>query len=94
MTGKLGSDRLTNPNTNYYECFYYRSMVQAWYECEDCEYACHHKCLASIVRDCAHVVASERGSFEYEICPELGLSSQQYLCAECKSPLPISKCCC
>ncbi|CAH1102467.1 unnamed protein product [Psylliodes chrysocephalus] len=66
------------------------SMVQAWYECEDCEYACHHKCLASIVRDCAHVVASERGSFEYEICPELGLSSQQYLCAECKSPLPIT----
>ncbi|CAG9833378.1 unnamed protein product [Diabrotica balteata] len=66
------------------------SVVQAWYECEDCEYACHHKCLASIVRECAHVIASEKGCFDYDICPELGLSAQRYLCAECKSPLPVT----
>ncbi|XP_063920619.1 differentially expressed in FDCP 8 homolog isoform X2 [Zophobas morio] len=65
------------------------SVVQAWYECEDCGYSCHHKCISQIIRECAHVVASERGSYELEICPEEGLSAQKYLCAECRSPLPI-----
>jgi hypothetical protein len=67
------------------------SVVQAWYECEDCGYACHHKCLSQIIRECAHVVASERGGYELEICPEEGLSAQKYLCAECGSPLPLNK---
>ncbi|RZC39574.1 differentially expressed in FDCP 8 -like, partial [Asbolus verrucosus] len=67
-----------------------QSVVQAWYECEDCGYSCHHKCISQILRECAHVVASERGGYELEICPEEGLSAQRYLCAECKSPLPLS----
>ncbi|XP_015833342.1 differentially expressed in FDCP 8 homolog isoform X2 [Tribolium castaneum] len=66
------------------------SLVQAWYECEDCGYACHYKCISQIIRECAHVVASERGGYELEICPEEGLSAQKYLCAECQSPLPIT----
>ncbi|KAJ8927940.1 hypothetical protein NQ314_019571 [Rhamnusium bicolor] len=66
-------------------------VVQAWYECDDCSYCCHHKCIASIIRECAHVVASERGNYELEICPEIGLSSQKYLCAECKIPMPINR---
>ncbi|KRT83795.1 C1 domain containing protein, partial [Oryctes borbonicus] len=66
------------------------NVVQAWYECEDCEYCCHHKCISSIVRECAHVVASEKGCYELDICPEVGLSMQRYLCAECKTPLSIS----
>ncbi|KAJ8977792.1 hypothetical protein NQ317_014698 [Molorchus minor] len=56
------------------------SVVQAWYECEDCGYCCYHKCMASIIRECAHVVASEKGCYELEICPEVGLSAQRYLC--------------
>ncbi|GJQ79657.1 hypothetical protein Trydic_g5813 [Trypoxylus dichotomus] len=66
------------------------NVVQAWYECEDCEYCCHHKCISSIVRECAHVVASEKGCYELDICPEVGLSMQRYLCAECKTPLSIT----
>lgn len=70
---------------------FFRSVVQAWYQCEDCGYSCHHKCLASIIRECAHVIATEKGTYEFEICPEVGLSAQKYLCAECGTPLPISK---
>ncbi|KAF5279364.1 hypothetical protein FQA39_LY05474 [Lamprigera yunnana] len=65
------------------------SVVQAWYKCQDCGYSCHHKCMASIVRECAHVTISERGSYEIDICPEIGLSAQKYQCAECRAPLPI-----
>lgn len=68
-----------------------RNVVQAWYECEDCGYCCHHKCISSIIRECAHVVASEKGCYELNICPEEGLSRQRYLCAECKTSLSISK---
>ncbi|CAG9824818.1 unnamed protein product [Phaedon cochleariae] len=67
------------------------SVVQAWYQCEDCEYCCHYKCLGSIIRECAHVIATERGTFEYEICPEIGLSQQKFLCAECRALLPVNK---
>lgn len=65
-------------------------VIQAWYKCEDCGYSCHHKCITSILRECAHVTATERGNYELEICPEEGLSAQQYKCAECKTPLPIN----
>ncbi|XP_060520220.1 differentially expressed in FDCP 8 homolog isoform X2 [Cylas formicarius] len=65
------------------------SVVQAWYECQDCGYTCHHKCIALIVRECAHVVACERGEYELQICPDRGLSFQKYMCAECKSPLML-----
>lgn len=67
------------------------SVVQAWYKCEDCGYCCHHKCLALIIRECAHVVACEKGNYELDLCPEQGLSAQKYLCAECKTPLPLNK---
>lgn len=71
---------------------YFRSVVQAWYKCEDCGYASHYKCLASILRECAHVVVCERGQYELNICPEIGISAQKYQCAECKTPLILSKC--
>nr|CAH7725970.1 unnamed protein product [Callosobruchus chinensis] len=66
------------------------SVVQTWYECEDCGYSCHYKCLSSIMRECAHVVATEKGTYEFDICPEDGLSAQQYQCAECKASLPLT----
>lgn len=65
--------------------------MQAWYQCEDCGYCCHHKCMAMIVRECAHVTASERGGYELSICPERGISAQRYKCAECNTDLAISK---
>nr|CAI5841650.1 unnamed protein product [Callosobruchus analis] len=42
------------------------------------------------MRECAHVVATEKGTYEFDICPEDGLSAQQYQCAECKAPLPLT----
>lgn len=48
--------------------------------------------MSSIIRECAHVIATERGTYEFDICPEVGLSAQKYLCAECSAPLPVSKC--
>ncbi|CAH1968524.1 unnamed protein product [Acanthoscelides obtectus] len=66
------------------------SVVQTWYECQDCGYSCHYKCLSSVVRECAHVVATERGTYEFDICPEEGLSTQQYHCAECNAALPLT----
>ncbi|KAK9885899.1 hypothetical protein WA026_013773 [Henosepilachna vigintioctopunctata] len=66
-------------------------LVQAWYECQDCGYSCHYKCMSSILRECAHVVTSERGAFELAICPEIGLSVQRYKCAECKTLLQLGK---
>lgn len=59
--------------------------------CEDCGYACHYKCMASIARECAHVVACERGQYEHNICPEVGMSAQKYQCAECQSNLIVGE---
>ncbi|KAB0792310.1 hypothetical protein PPYR_14269 [Photinus pyralis] len=65
------------------------SVVQAWYQCRDCGYNCHHKCISFIVRECAHVTITERGGYEPDICPEIGLSRQKFQCAECQVALPI-----
>lgn len=48
--------------------------------------------MAMIVRECAHVTASERGGYELNICPEKGISAQRYKCAECNTDLVLSKC--
>ncbi|XP_076661992.1 differentially expressed in FDCP 8 homolog isoform X1 [Halictus rubicundus] len=62
------------------------TMLQSWYMCSDCKFCCHWKCLNNICRVCVHVVASEAGGYTYtkDICPEQGLASQGYRCAECK----------
>lgn len=57
----------------------------------DCGYNCHHKCIPQIVRVCAHLMATERGNYITEICPEKGLSAQRYQCYECKTSLTFSK---
>lgn len=43
------------------------------------------------MRECAHVTASEKGGYELDICPEYGLSSQKYECAECHAKFSLSK---
>lgn len=30
-----------------------------------------------------------KGTYEFEICPEEGLSAQKYLCAECNTPFSL-----
>ncbi|XP_012253345.2 differentially expressed in FDCP 8 homolog isoform X2 [Athalia rosae] len=68
------------------------TMLQSWYMCSDCGFCCHWKCLSSICRVCAHVVASEAGGYTYtkDICPERGLSSQSYRCAECNTGIKFT----
>ncbi|XP_020281463.1 differentially expressed in FDCP 8 homolog isoform X2 [Pseudomyrmex gracilis] len=62
------------------------TMLQSWYMCSDCKFSCHWKCLSNVCRVCVHVIASEAGGYTHtkEICPEQGLSKQNYRCAECK----------
>lgn len=67
------------------------SVVQASYICIDCNFRVHYKCLESIVRVCAHVITSERKEPLDEICPENGLSFQQYKCTECNTSLSFSE---
>ncbi|XP_022195102.2 differentially expressed in FDCP 8 homolog [Nilaparvata lugens] len=71
-------------------CALIMTVVQSWYQCVDCQYKCHIKCLASCCRVCAHLQASEISQFETKICPEIGLKAQGYTCAECKSHLIYS----
>lgn len=68
------------------------SVVQASYICADCSYRVHHKCVNSVARICAHIIASENNEPIAEICPEDGLAVQKYKCFECESSLSFSKC--
>ncbi|XP_068148867.1 differentially expressed in FDCP 8 homolog [Drosophila tropicalis] len=63
------------------------SVVQASYICSDCNYIVHQKCIDSVKRVCAHVLVSERKQPISEICPEIGLSEQNYKCAECETSM-------
>ncbi|XP_063239716.1 differentially expressed in FDCP 8 homolog isoform X2 [Bacillus rossius redtenbacheri] len=60
-------------------------VLHSWYQCCDCKYSCHVKCLPQVCRVCAHVRACENPSYVTDICPETGLSTQGYRCAECKA---------
>ncbi|EDV51522.1 differentially expressed in FDCP 8 homolog [Drosophila erecta] len=65
------------------------SVVQNSYVCSDCGFLVHQKCIDSVKRVCAHVLVSERQHPISEICPEIGLASQGYKCAECGTMLNI-----
>lgn len=65
------------------------SVVQASFICADCNYCVHYKCVDHVTRVCANVIASERGRPMDEICPEQGMHSQKYRCADCKSHLHL-----
>lgn len=67
------------------------TVVQASYQCTDCRYVVHQKCLDRVVRICAHVIASERQYPISDICPEIGLAAQRYKCVECNTLLNFSK---
>ncbi|KAJ8299454.1 hypothetical protein KUTeg_023514, partial [Tegillarca granosa] len=62
-------------------------VIQSWYKCSDCGYCCHEKCLNLITRTCASLKVQENPTFCLSICPNRGLSSQNYRCAECRSSI-------
>lgn len=63
------------------------SIVQSSYICSDCGYMTHYKCVDRVCRVCAHIVMTEKGEFDMNICPEKGLAVQDYKCVECQTPL-------
>lgn len=58
-------------------------VLYGFYQCKNCNFKCHNKCLNSITRKCAYIRVQEKSEFVLEICPEQGLSAQGYHCAEC-----------
>ncbi|XP_077542621.1 differentially expressed in FDCP 8 homolog isoform X2 [Haemaphysalis longicornis] len=58
-------------------------VLYGFYQCKNCNFKCHNKCLNSITRKCAYMQMQEKSEFVLEICPEQGLSAQAYRCAEC-----------
>ncbi|CAH0384202.1 unnamed protein product [Bemisia tabaci] len=63
------------------------TVLVSWYECLDCGYECHIKCIENTVRICANVKRAEKPQYETNICPETNLAEQNYKCAECKSTI-------
>lgn len=62
-------------------------VIQAWLRCSECGYNCHEKCANGIKRTCASLKVAEIGTFCLSICPDRGLSAQNYRCAECRTPI-------
>ncbi|KAG7153278.1 Differentially expressed in FDCP 8-like [Homarus americanus] len=59
-------------------------VIHISYICVLCEYRCHGRCVENIQRRCASVRVNEDSCYILRICPEVGLSAQNYKCAECK----------
>ncbi|XP_058011364.1 differentially expressed in FDCP 8 homolog isoform X2 [Ahaetulla prasina] len=64
-------------------------LIQTWYTCTGCSYRCHSKCLDLITKPCVRSKVSHQAEYELSICPETGLDSQDYRCAECRAPISL-----
>ncbi|XP_055477042.1 differentially expressed in FDCP 8 homolog isoform X2 [Psammomys obesus] len=64
-------------------------LIQTWYTCTGCYYRCHSKCLNLISKPCVSSKVSHQAEYELNICPEAGLDSQDYRCAECRAPISL-----
>ncbi|XP_075795920.1 differentially expressed in FDCP 8 homolog isoform X2 [Pelodiscus sinensis] len=64
-------------------------LIQTWYTCTGCYYRCHSKCLNLITKPCVRSKVSHQAEYELNICPETGLDSQDYRCAECRAPISL-----
>ncbi|XP_064467083.1 differentially expressed in FDCP 8-like isoform X2 [Ornithodoros turicata] len=60
-------------------------VLYGFYCCKDCGYKCHYKCLNTITRTCAYRKVLEKPEYILDICPEQGLSAQNYRCVECQT---------
>ncbi|XP_071480007.1 differentially expressed in FDCP 8-like [Diadema antillarum] len=63
------------------------ALLQTSYRCFECGFSCHGKCLNSVRRQC---VSTKISGFDLNICPDRGLSTQNYRCAECRAPLTFN----
>ncbi|KAK7085900.1 Differentially expressed in FDCP 8 [Halocaridina rubra] len=59
-------------------------VIHVSYVCLSCGYRCHGRCVNRVRRRCASVKVNEDPSYILNICPEVGLSAQNYRCAECR----------
>ncbi|XP_068219744.1 differentially expressed in FDCP 8 homolog isoform X3 [Palaemon carinicauda] len=59
-------------------------VIHVSYTCTLCGYRCHGRCVNRVQRRCASVKVNEDASYILSICPEVGLSAQNYRCAECR----------
>uniref|UniRef100_A0A8B9S7R2 Differentially expressed in FDCP 8 homolog n=1 Tax=Apteryx owenii TaxID=8824 RepID=A0A8B9S7R2_APTOW len=66
-------------------------LIQTWYTCTGCYYRCHSKCLPLVTKPCVRSKVSHQAEYELNICPESGLDSQDYRCAECRAPVSLRK---
>ncbi|XP_064375925.1 differentially expressed in FDCP 8 homolog isoform X3 [Dromaius novaehollandiae] len=64
-------------------------LIQTWYTCTGCYYRCHSKCLPLVTKACVRSKVSHQAEYELSICPESGLDSQDYRCAECRAPISL-----
>uniref|UniRef100_A0A674HUI6 Differentially expressed in FDCP 8 homolog n=1 Tax=Taeniopygia guttata TaxID=59729 RepID=A0A674HUI6_TAEGU len=64
-------------------------LIQTWYTCTGCCYRCHSKCLPLVSRPCVRAQVSHQAEYQLSICPESGLDSQDYRCAECRAPISL-----
>ncbi|XP_047127274.1 uncharacterized protein LOC100215572 isoform X1 [Hydra vulgaris] len=58
-------------------------LLQTAYICNDCGFHCHKTCLRNIDKPCISNLKLSETTYQMEICPEKGLSSQRYRCADC-----------
>ncbi|UYV60438.1 DEF8 [Cordylochernes scorpioides] len=74
------------------------SVLSGWLQCRGCGFQCHPKCVTAITRPCpklklplTHGTAQvkEDPTYILTLCPEKGLSSQGYRCAECRKMVPL-----
>uniref|UniRef100_A0A5S6QZD6 Phorbol-ester/DAG-type domain-containing protein n=1 Tax=Trichuris muris TaxID=70415 RepID=A0A5S6QZD6_TRIMR len=65
------------------------TIVQPWHFCRLCGFYVHGKCLDSVKRKCASVMAAELPVYVSQISPEKGLAAQKFLCADCQRPIAI-----
>lgn len=54
-----------------------------------CYYRCHSKCLPLVSKPCVRAKVSHQAEYQLSICPESGLDSQDYRCAECRAPVSL-----
>ncbi|XP_064884779.1 differentially expressed in FDCP 8 homolog isoform X5 [Columba livia] len=64
-------------------------LIQTWYTCTGCYYRCHSKCLPLVSKPCVRAKVSHQAEYQLSICPESGLDSQDYRCAECRAPISL-----
>ncbi|OQV21470.1 Differentially expressed in FDCP 8-like protein [Hypsibius exemplaris] len=61
------------------------------FDCTACGFSCHERCISSIARNCVAEQVLMKPAYILEICPEKGLDTQNFACAECRKAFPMDK---